>query len=83
MAAPSAVSKASPEQELKEGGDNKLPLFSGTGRARGESGDDGSQGDVQWSRWRRWLVLFVLWLAQVFMTSAYSLVAPFFPLEAR
>ena len=32
-------------------------------------------------KWRRWLLAGVLWLAQVFMTSAYSLISSFFPIE--
>ena len=34
-----------------------------------------------WGKWRRGLIVCVLWLAQVIIISAYSLVAPFFPLE--
>ena len=30
-------------------------------------------------KWRKWLLVCVLWLAQMFMASAYSLIAPFFP----
>ena len=32
-------------------------------------------------KWRRWLLAGVLWLAQVFMTSAYSMISSFFPTE--
>ena len=31
--------------------------------------------------WRNVALVCVLWLVQVFMTSAYSLIAPFFPSE--
>ena len=39
------------------------------------------EGDLSWNKWSRGVVVCVLWLAQVVTTSAYSLVAPFFPLE--
>ena len=34
----------------------------------------------EWN-WRNIALVCVLWLVQVFMTSAYSLIAPFFPSE--
>ena len=67
----------SPEQHLTEDDLEKRPLLPGSD----SSVETGEGGSVQWRRWRRWVVLCVLWLAQVVMTSAYSLVAPFFPLE--
>ena len=58
-------------------GEEQRPLLAGA-----KDGDpEKKNGDIQWSSWRRWVVLCALWLAQVFMTSAYSLIAPFFPLE--
>ena len=34
-------------------------------------------------KWRKWLLVCELWVAQVFMVSAYSLIAPFFPSEVE
>lgn len=40
-----------------------------------------TKGKLSKLKWRKWLLVCELWLAQVFMVSAYSLIAPFFPSE--
>lgn len=42
-----------------------------------------TKGKLSKLKWRKWLLVCELWLAQVFMVSAYSLIAPFFPSEVH
>lgn len=64
------------EEEEDESGEERALL------SNSQKGDI-IQNDTHltWSKWRRGLVVCVLWLAQAVMTSAYSLVGPFFPLQ--
>ena len=53
-----------------------------------ESGEEGEKGDpirkkLSWGILRNILIVCELWLVQVFVTSAYSMVGPFFPVEVR
>lgn len=71
------VQKAEPYVEEGDGeGEEERPLLDGS-QKKGVTNDS----RFVWSTWRRGLVLCILWLAQVVMTAAYSLIGPFFPLQ--
>ena len=46
-----------------------------------DSGKEAESKRGERVKWRSVLVVCVLWFAQIIITSAYSLVAPFFPKE--
>ena len=63
-----------------EGHDEQQPLL---GQEYSKKEGESSSTHLVWGKWRRGLVVCVLWLAQVLITSAYSLVGPFLPLEVH
>ena len=76
---PARSQKAEPQDEDGDAeSEEEKPLLGNIQR-----GDHNAGIHLKWSKWRRGLVVCVLWLAQVVMTSAYSLVGPFFPLEVH
>ena len=80
------VTKQASASEPTGSDDRDLELRPVLGDESGE--EEGEKGDpirkkLSWGILRNILIVCELWLVQVFVTSAYSMVGPFFPVEVR